>query len=92
MKIANEVMQYSIPRYLQEEDEKEIPTSSYEIVELEEGKEIKIGKQLLAEEKKTLKKLLKNNIDVFAWKLDQIPGIERNLVEHKLYTKPTTFQ
>lgn len=49
---SNEVMQNSIPNYLKEKEEKEMPTEKYEDIKFEEGKKLKMGKQLSIEEKK----------------------------------------
>lgn len=58
---SNEVMQNSIPRYLEEKEEKEIPTTNYEKIAFEEEKELKMGKQLSSEEKRSLKAMLRKS-------------------------------
>jgi hypothetical protein len=35
-----------------------------------------------------LVKLLKENRDIFAWKSTNIPGVPRELIEHKLHVDP----
>lgn len=44
------------------------------------------------EERKSLEELLKMNLDIFAWRIDQISGIERSLIEHKLCIKAKLHQ
>lgn len=83
---SSEVMQNNIPGYLKNKEEKEIPTTNYINVEVGKGKELKIGKQLSAEEKHILTEILRRNLDISAWELGQIRGIDRSIVEHKLCT------
>jgi hypothetical protein len=36
----------------------------------------------------TLVKFLQENRDIFAWKLAEMPGVPRELIEHKLHLDP----
>lgn len=67
---TNEVTENSIPRYLADKEEKEIPTPNYSTIKFENGKELKVGKQLNHEERKSLEDLLKLNLDNFALRID----------------------
>ena len=46
-----------------------------------------VNKNLSAEYKADLVKLLKEYIDCFAWEYSEIPGLSRDLVEHRLPIK-----
>src|SRR5215470_6194611 len=54
----------------------------------EEVKEIKIGAQLAEEEKKAIIQLLKEYKDVFAWSYQDMPGLNTDIVVHRLPIKP----
>lgn len=81
-------MENTILKYLKEREEKEIPTNKYEKIFFEDGKELKIGKQLNQVEKEELKAVLERNLDIFAWDISQITGIDSSIIEHKLCTNP----
>ena len=46
-----------------------------------------VNKNLSAEFKADLIKLLKEYIDCFAWEYSEMPGLSRDLVEHRLLIK-----
>jgi hypothetical protein len=50
----------------------------------EDKKEVKIGVSLQPEVKESLIKLLREYVDVFAWSYQDMPGLDTNIVEHKL--------
>jgi hypothetical protein len=50
----------------------------------EDKKEVKIGASLQPEVKESLIKLLREYVDVFAWSYQDMPGLDTNIVEHKL--------
>jgi hypothetical protein len=54
----------------------------------EEKKEVKIGTTLEASIKERLVKLLQEYVDVFAWSYQDMPGIDTDIVEHKLPLQP----
>ncbi|GKD83878.1 hypothetical protein Tco_1350717 [Tanacetum coccineum] len=51
---------------------------------------IMIGGNLSIEGKKAICEVLKANLDVFAWKLEDMTGVLRTLAEHKLGIKENT--
>ena len=51
-------------------------------------KEIKIGAALCDEEKKGLIELLQEYVDVFAWSYEDMPGLDTDIVVHRLPLKP----
>ena len=54
----------------------------------EERKEVKVGALLSSAVKECLIELLKEFSDVFAWSYQDMPGLETNIVEHRLPLKP----
>ncbi|WJX45412.1 hypothetical protein P8452_32294 [Trifolium repens] len=54
----------------------------------EDKKEIKIGALLDENIKSRLIELLKEYVDVFAWSYQDMPGLDTNIVEHRLPLKP----
>ena len=53
-----------------------------------EVKEIKIGALLDDSVKTRLIELLREYVDVFAWSYQDMPGLDTDIVEHKLPLKP----
>ena len=51
-------------------------------------KEVKIGSQLCPKVKKGLIDLLREYSDVFAWSYQDMPGLDSEIVEHRLPLKP----
>ncbi|RDY10762.1 hypothetical protein CR513_04673, partial [Mucuna pruriens] len=65
----------------------EAPTKDLESINLREGtegREVRIGKQLPPDTRTKLIKLLKEYVDVFAWSYQDMPSLDREIVEHKL--------
>jgi hypothetical protein len=54
----------------------------------EDKKEVKIGALLHPEVKSRLIDLLKEYVDVFAWSYQDMPGLDTDIVEHRLPLKP----
>jgi len=62
-----------------------------EVLDLSEGdekKEVKIGTSMKKEVKEELCVLLKEFRDVFAWSYNDMPGLDTDIVQHKLPLKP----
>ena len=51
-------------------------------------KEVKIGSRLCSDVKKGLIDLLKEYSNVFAWSYQDMPGLDSEIVEHRLSLKP----
>ena len=51
-------------------------------------KEVKIGSRLCSEVKKGLIDLLREYSDVFAWSYQEMPGLDSDIMEHRLPLKP----
>lgn len=49
---------------------------------------MKIGALLQDEWKVQFEKFLKDNVDVFTWSHDEIPGIEPEMIVHRLNVDP----
>ncbi|GAU10143.1 hypothetical protein TSUD_418590, partial [Trifolium subterraneum] len=54
----------------------------------EDKKEVRIGALLDADVKNRLTELLKEYVDVFAWSYQDMPGLDTDIVEHRLPLKP----
>ncbi|KAI5440493.1 hypothetical protein KIW84_010101 [Lathyrus oleraceus] len=79
--------------HLLKHDEKAIqPFQEYiELVNLgseDDVKEVKIGSRLCLDAKKGLVDLLREYSDVFAWSYQDMPGLDFEIVEHRLPLKP----
>lgn len=68
--------------------EKIEPSSEFEIIKINNDKEFKIGVNL--EEKEEMIGLLKENMDIFAWQENDLLGIKRELIDHRLDLDPKT--
>ncbi|PNX89745.1 gag/pol polyprotein, partial [Trifolium pratense] len=78
---------------LLEQEEKEIQPHQepIEVINLgtdEDKKEIKIGASLREGVKRRLVNLLQEYVDVFAWSYQDMPGLDTDIVVHKLPLKP----
>ena len=78
---------------LLEHDEKTIQPfeEQIELVNLgseDDVNEVKIGSRLCPEVKKGLIDLLREYSDVFAWSYQDMPGLDSEIVEHRLSMKP----
>ena len=73
------------------EEEPPKPMKEAENVLLVEGdlsKTTKVGKELQQTLKDELVKFLKKNLDVSAWSHEDMPGIDRQVIEHSLNVDP----
>ncbi|XP_043687652.1 uncharacterized protein LOC122638867 [Telopea speciosissima] len=61
-----------------------------EIVEGDGSCTVPIGVGLKGERKKSLINFLRNNADVFTWSAIDMPGVDRELAEHRLSIYPTS--
>ncbi|RDX90186.1 hypothetical protein CR513_27978, partial [Mucuna pruriens] len=69
----------------------EAPVRDLESVSLQEetaGREVRIGKQLPPASRAKLLELLKEYTDIFAWSYQDMPGLDRQIVEHRLPLLP----
>ena len=69
------------------------PTETLEDIPLDEddlGKSIRIGADLEGKIKKDLIHFLRENIDVFAWSHEDIPGINPSVITHRLNVYPSS--
>ena len=55
-----------------------------ELVEREASKTIRIGTTLSPKMRTKLVQFLKENLDVFAWSHEDMPGISPKVIQHKL--------
>ncbi|XP_075663208.1 uncharacterized protein LOC142632746 [Castanea sativa] len=72
-------------------EEKEDKMKALETVELVKGeiaKVTRIGTTLSLEMRKKLVQFLKENLDVFAWSREDMPGIPRQVIQHELNINP----
>ncbi|RDX69988.1 hypothetical protein CR513_50822, partial [Mucuna pruriens] len=53
-----------------------------------EKKEVKVGRLMPPESRSRLIELLKEYADIFAWSYQDMPGLDREIVEHKLPLLP----
>ena len=73
------------------EEKEEDRIEAQEMVELIEGeanKTTKIGMTLSPEMRTRLIRFLKENLDVFAWSHENMPGIDPKVIQHKLNVNP----
>ena len=74
---------------IEEKDEDKV--EALEVVELAEGqvtKTTRIGTTLSPEMRVRLIQFLKENLDVFAWSHEDMPGIAPEIIQHKLNVNP----
>ena len=74
-----------------EEEKDEDKVEALEVVELAEGqvtKTTRIGTTLSPEMRVRLIQFLKENLDVFAWSHEDMPGITPEIIQHKLNVNP----
>ena len=70
---------------IEEREEKNV--EALETVELVDGEPMKttrIGMTISTDIKKKLVQLLKENLDIFAWSHENMPGISTEIIQHKL--------
>ena len=51
-------------------------------------KEVMIGELLCPDVKKRMVEILRDYVDVFAWSYQYMPGLDTDIVEHRLPLKP----
>ena len=74
---------------IEEKDKDKV--EALEVVELIEGqvtKTTRIGMTLSSEMRAKLVQFLKENLDVFAWSHEDMPGIAPEIIQHKLNVNP----
>ena len=59
------------------------------LVEGDTAKVTKVGMRLDPVLKSKIMEFLKQNLDVFAWTHEDMPGIDNEAIEHKLNVDPT---
>ena len=59
-----------------------------ELVERETAKTTKIGTTLSPEMRTRLVQFLKENLDVFTWSYEDMPGISTKVIQHRLNVDP----
>ena len=72
----------------EKEEEKEEVLETVELVEGETARTTKIGMTLSLEMRTRLIQFLKENLDVFAWSHEDMPGISPKVIQHKLNVDP----
>ena len=68
------------------------PSEELDTIKQEDGhpeKTTKIEANLPPNMKESLVQFLKNNMDVFAWSHEDMPGINPSIISHKLNVNPT---
>lgn len=87
------MMPENLPQEIEQlESQKKPNMDETEVIDLgdeETAKEIRVSIQLEAETKQELIIMLKKYIDIFAWSYDDMPGLNTNIVSHRLPTNPT---
>ncbi|RDY13378.1 hypothetical protein CR513_01726, partial [Mucuna pruriens] len=69
----------------------EAPTEDLESINLRkgiEGREVRIGKQVAPDLRVKLVELLKEYAEIFTWSYQDMPGLDRGIIEHKLPLLP----
>ena len=69
------------------------PTKALEDISLDKddyGKSTRIGADLEGKIKKDLIRFLRENIDVFAWSHEDMPGIDPSVITHRLSIYPSS--
>ena len=79
-------------RQLEKEDHlvipSEDPTETLNLGTEEEPKELRMGTLITANTRCRLIELLSDFIDVFAWSYEDMPGLDREIVQHRLPLRP----
>lgn len=66
------------------------PVEELEVLKLEHRKKLTIGRDLRPSLKVKVDDYLSRKIDVFAWKVEDMPGMDLEIVVHKLNISPAT--
>ncbi|XP_065632981.1 uncharacterized protein LOC112035103 [Quercus suber] len=72
----------------EKEEEKVEELETVELIEGETTKTTRIGTTLSPEMRTKLVKFLRENLDVFAWNYDDMPGISPETIQHRLNVNP----
>ena len=72
----------------EEKEEDKVALETVELVEGETAKTTRIGTTLSPEIRTRLVQFLKENLDVFAWSHEDMPGISPKVIQHKLNGDP----
>ena len=73
---------------MEKEEEKVEALETMELVEGEAAKTTRIGTTLNPKMRKKLVQFLKENLDVFTWNHEDIPGISLKVIQHMLSVDP----
>ena len=65
----------------------EVP-QEVKVIHRDPSKVLKIGSSLSASEKTKITKFLKENQDTFTWKHEDMPGINGEVIQHRLNVNP----
>ena len=68
----------------EKEEEKVEALKIVELVDVEPMKTTRVGMTMNADTKKKLVQFLKENLDIFAWSHEDMPGISTEIIQHKL--------
>ena len=68
----------------EKEEEKVEALETMELVDRESIKTIRVGTTMSTDMKNKLVSFLKENLDVFAWSHEDMPGISLKVIQHKL--------
>ena len=66
------------------EGEKVEALETVELVDREQMKTTRVGTIMNADTRKKLVQFLKENLDIFAWSHEDMPGISLEIIQHKL--------
>ena len=87
----DQVLPSDLARLIEHEEKQILPhLEATELIDLgneEEKRELRIGTTLAPEEKQQLVDLLREYIDVFAWSYQDMPGLNTDIVVHRLPIK-----
>lgn len=64
------------------------PVDEVTIVQLEEGKKVRMGSIIEGKNRDKVLKTLKSRISTFAWKIKDITGVDPIIITHKLSVDP----
>ena len=68
----------------EKEEEKVEALETMELVDEEPMKTTRVGTTMSVDMKKKLVQFLKENLDIFAWSHEDMPGISPEIIQHKL--------
>ncbi|XP_022888952.1 uncharacterized protein LOC111404368 [Olea europaea var. sylvestris] len=87
-KIKNDVMQVTELELEHESYGRLAPVEGLEEVKIEPGRKVTVGRGLDAEIMAELLSCLSRNIDVFAWNVEDMPGIDPDVAVHRFNVNP----